>query len=154
MSSFADGTIGQPAPASATQIGFTDGSGNLRPPSSANPLPVSGTTTPASKTPVLKTGLSTTVFQVVGAAAVLESYYVYNPNSSVAYVQIFDVATAGAVTLGATAPKWSIGIPANGAANLSGLGLTCANGIQVAATTTATGSTAPSSALDCNFGYR
>ena len=62
-------------------------------------------------------------------------------------------ATAGAVTVGSTTPKWSIGIPATAAANLARVGLAFANGIQVAATTTATGSTAPGTALDCNFSY-
>ncbi len=64
------------------------------------------------------------------------------------------MATSGAVSVGSTTPKWSIGIPASGAANLAGLNLSFANGIQVAATTTAGGSTNPGSALDANFGYR
>jgi hypothetical protein len=105
-------------------------------------------------TPVLKSGLTTTVSQVVGATAVLSGYFVYNPNASVAYIQIFDSATAGAVTLGTTTPKWSIGIPPSTGANLSNLHMSFASGIQVAATTTATGSTAPATALDANFSYR
>ncbi len=124
---------------------------------SAVTQPVSGTVTanPGGATPVLKNGLSTTVFSVIASqAAVLEDYYIYNPNSSVAYVQIFDVATSGGVTLGTTTPKWSVGVPATSAANVSRLGLSFANGIQVAATTTATGSTGPSSSLDTNWGYR
>jgi hypothetical protein len=112
-----------------------------------------GISAPAS-TPILKSALSTTVSQVVGAAATLTSYYCFNPNTSVAYVQIHDIATAGGVTLGTTVPKWSIGIPASGGANLAGLALSFAAGIQVAATTTSGGSSAPSTALDCNFGYR
>ena len=109
----------------------------------------------SSTTPVLKNGLSTTVFSVVASqAAVLDDYFIYNPNSSVAYVQIFDVATSGGVTLGTTTPKWSVGIPAQSAANVARLGLAFANGIQVAATTSATGSGANGSALDTNWGYR
>jgi len=124
---------------------------------SAVTQPVSGTVTanPTSNTPVLKNGLTNTASAVVSStAAVLNDYYVYNPNASVAYVQIYDVATAGGVTVGTTTPKWSIGIPATSGANITNLNLTFANGIQVAATTTATGSTAPGTALDCNFGYR
>lgn len=123
---------------------------------SAVTQPVSGTVTanPTASTPILKNGLTNTASAVVSStAATLKSYYVYNPNSSVAYVQIFDVATAGGVTVGTTTPKWSIGIPATSGANIGTLNLTFASGIQIAATTTATGSTAPSTALDANFGY-
>jgi hypothetical protein len=121
---------------------------------SAVTQPVSGTVTanPADCTPVLENALSTTVQTVVGSAAKLMSYYCYNPNATVAYVQIFDIS--GAVTLGTSVPKWSIAIPATSAANISGLNLAFANAIKVAATTTATGLTAPGTALDCNFGYR
>lgn len=103
-------------------------------------------------TPILANALSTTVITVNSSAAVLTSYYCYNPNSSAAYVQIFDIS--GTVTLGTSTPKWSIAIPATSGANLAGLSLNFANAIKVAATTTATGSSAPSTALDCNFGYR
>lgn len=123
---------------------------------SAVTQPVSGTVTanPTIATPILKNGLTNTASAVVSStAATLKSYFVYNPNSSVAYIQIFDIATAGGVTVGTTVPKWSIGIPATSGANVAGLNLSFASGIQVAATTTATGSTAPSTALDANFGY-
>lgn len=117
--------------------------------------PVSGTVNQGNVTPVLVDALSTTVKGVLASTAgILEDYYCYNPNASVAYVQIFDIATTGGVTLGTTVPKWSIAIPATSAANLSRLGLSFSSGIQVAATTTAKGSTATGSALDCNFGYR
>lgn len=122
---------------------------------SATTQPVSGTVNQGAVTPVLKNGLTNTASSVVSSvAATLEDYYIYNPNASVAYVQIYDVATAGAVTVGTTTPKWSIGIPATSAANIARMGLSFASGIQVAATTTATGSTAPGTALDANFGYR
>lgn len=108
-----------------------------------------------SGTPILKSALTNSASAVVSsAAAVLSSYYIWNPNASVAYVQIYDIATAGGVTVGTTVPKWSIGIPPTSAANIAGLNLAFAAGIQVAATTTAGGSTAPGTALDCNFGYR
>lgn len=124
---------------------------------SAVTQPVSGTLTSnaADVTPVLVDALSTTVKGVLASTAgKLMSYYCYNPNATVAYVQIFDIATTGGVTLGTTVPKWSIAIPATSAANLSGLNIAFAAGIQVAATTTAKGLTAPGTALDCNFGYR
>jgi len=53
----------------------------------------------------------------------------------------------------------SFGIPAAsslpGGGNLEwSNGIHFTNGIQVAATTTATGNTAPSTAVDCNFAYK
>lgn len=106
-------------------------------------------------TPSVQNGLTTTVKAIKSSAAGnLKGYYIFNPNSSVSYIQIFDVATAGAVTLGTTVAKLSLGIPALGAANLdSAPGIAFANGIQVAATTTATGSVAPSTAVDANFWF-
>jgi hypothetical protein len=108
---------------------------------------------PPSWTPVLENGLSTTVQTVDSSAGSLGYYYCYNPNTTVAYIQIFD--TSGTVTLGTTTPKLSIGIPGTAGGNLEWAnGVSFANAIKVAATTTATGSTAPSTAIDCNFGYR
>lgn len=104
-----------------------------------------------TSTPVLKAALSTTVFAVSAAPCTLNSYYIYNPNSSVAYVQLFDVA-AGSVSLGTTTPKWAIGIPASSGANLSRLKMAFTTALSVAATTTATGSSAPATALDTNWG--
>jgi hypothetical protein len=102
----------------------------------------------------IENGLSTTVQTVKSSAGTLGAYYCYNPNTSAAaYVQFFD--TSGTVTLGTTTPVWSIGIPASSAANLDLVpGMTFSNAIKVAATTTATGSTAPTTAIDCNFGYQ
>lgn len=101
------------------------------------------------------TALTATVIQVKGAAGQLGMAYCYNPNTSVAFVQVFDAATAGSVTLGSTTPKYALPIPAgsNGGYALALVGLQFASGIQVAATTTATGSTAPSTALVCNSAY-
>lgn len=78
-----------------------------------------------------------------------------NDNASKIYIQMFDVATAGAVTLGTTPPDLSIDIEPTQSTGftLSLVGVQWANGLQVAATTTATGSTAPGTAADCNFGY-
>lgn len=111
-----------------------------------------GIVKPPVATPVLANALSTTVTTVAGAPATLDSYYCWNPNSSVAYVQVFDIS--GAVTLGVSTPKWSMGIPPTAGANLSNVNLTFANAVKVAATTTATGSTATTTPLDCNFGTR
>jgi hypothetical protein len=109
--------------------------------------------------PKLANGLSTIVTSVKNGAGELGAYHCLNNSGADAYVQIFDVATAGAVTLGTTTPVLSLGLPA--ASSLPGggnvewaNGIHFANGIQVAATTTATGNTAPSPALDCNFAFK
>jgi hypothetical protein len=101
--------------------------------------------------PVLANGLSNTAVTISSGAGVMTSYFVYNPNASVAYVQFYD--TAGAVSVGSTTPVWSIGIPATSGANVASLRLSFANAIKVAATTTATGGSAPVTALDANVGY-
>jgi hypothetical protein len=119
-----------------------DLSGNLR--------IISGAT---AATPVIADAMSTTLKVVSASAATLDSYYCYNPNATVAYVQIFDIA-AGSVTLGTSVPKWSIGIPATSAGNLADINLGFATAISAAATTTAKGLTALGTALDCNFGKR
>jgi hypothetical protein len=104
-------------------------------------------------TPFLDAGQSTTVTTVKSSAGELGAYHCLNPNSSAAYVQIFD--TVGSVTLGTTTPVLSLGIPASDGGNLEwGMGIHFAHAIQVAVTTTATGSTAPGTAVDCNFAYK
>lgn len=107
-------------------------------------------------TPKRLSALSTTVTGIkASAAGQLMMLQCGNTNASEEYVQLFDVATTGGVTLGTTAPTLSVPIAATttGGFTLSITGLQFANGIQVAATTTATGSTAPATALDCNAAF-
>jgi len=106
--------------------------------------------------PKLLNGLTTTVTAVkTSQQALLGTVYCYNPNSSVAYIQLFDVATAAGVTLATTVPKLSLGIPATTASGTgpTAVGITFYNGLQAAVTTTATGNTAPSIAMDCDVTY-
>lgn len=124
-----------------------------------NTMPVGDTAARAifvqqgASTPVLANALSTTVKTVAASAAQLTFYHCSNPNTSAIYVQVFDIS--GTVTLGTSTPAISLRFPGtDGTANLSQVNLTFANAIKVAATTTATGSSAPSTAVDCNFGYR
>jgi hypothetical protein len=72
-----------------------------------------------------------------------------NPNTTLAYVQFFDAATAGAVTVGTTAPAFFVGVPAfgGGVDTPQLVPYQFRKGIVVAATTTPTGSTAPGSAI-------
>lgn len=102
------------------------------------------------------TALTNTVIAVKSSAAgELGGYIVYNPNASVAYIQVFDVATAGGVTLGTTRPDMVIPVPPTSGANLEfANGVNFANGIQIAATTTDSGSTALGSGLTVTMVYK
>lgn len=114
---------------------------------------VAGTTGGYSK--IKYAAQTTTVQTVKGTVGTLAGYMIYNPNSSVAYVQLFDVATATSVTLGTTVPDVILPIPATSGANiLSDTGIAFANGIKLACTTTATGLTAPSTGLDMSIFFK
>jgi len=102
----------------------------------------------------LLNGLTTTVITVKNAAGQLARIYCYNPNSSVAYIQTFNL-TPSSVTLGTTTPTNSYGIAAT---SIGGFGSAIVGdqysaAISVAATTTVKGLTAPNTALDCNASY-
>lgn len=89
--------------------------------------------------------LTNSVVTIKGKSSKLGGYYIANPSNAFAYLQVFDLATSAAVTLGTTTPDMIYGIPTGAAANIAidrGIGM--ANGIQIAITTTPTGSAAPS----------
>lgn len=93
-----------------------------------------------------------TVANRVGPIAI-GGYYIYNPNASAAFVQCFN--TNGTVSLGTTAPDLSIGVPATSAANLSfAVPLDFSFALKIAATTTASNATGPSSGLTTNWFIR
>lgn len=92
------------------------------------------------------------------AAGRLYFLEVSNPTAADAYIQLFDLATAS-VTVGTTAPKLSLFVPA-GDGTLDGamdkvweIGLHFATAITYACTTTPTGGTGPATALVVNAGY-
>jgi hypothetical protein len=106
-------------------------------------------------TPKLLNALSTTVVSVKSSAGQLGMLYCYNPNSVQAYVQVFNVAS-GSVTLGTTSPtggSYPIAPTSTGGLAMSSIGIQFSTAISVAATTTATGSTALTTAIDCNAAY-
>jgi hypothetical protein len=106
--------------------------------------------------PSLLNALTTTVRGIkASAAGQLGMLQCSNSGASTLFIQLFDVATTGGVTLGTTAPVLSFEVPPgtpNGYA-LSLVGMQFSNGIQAAATTTATGNTAPSTLPNCNAGF-
>ena len=87
---------------------------------------------------------NTAVLVVAGAHSLMQGGDIHNKGAADCYLQIFDAATAGAVTLGTTVPLRHFWSPANGAWTIetSVEGIKFANGIVIAATTTETGSTA------------
>jgi hypothetical protein len=94
-----------------------------------------------------QTALSTTVVPVKASAGNLGGYSFYNPNASVSYIQLFNIAQ-GSVVLGTTTPTYVIPIPATSAVNIEITnGLSHSVAISAAATTTPTGLTAPGTGL-------
>lgn len=106
--------------------------------------------------PVYDASVTATVELLRTGSIVVESIEVLNPNTTQVYLQLFDAAAASDVTLGATTPTVTRMIPEG-----SGGGYNTARLIEIptrftlgcvyAITTTASGSTAPSSACSCNF---
>jgi len=98
-------------------------------------------------------GLTNTVQTIKNAAGQLGMLYCYNPHSAVGYVQLFD--TTSSVTLGTTAPNEIYGIPTvqSGGLAMTPIGIQYSNAIKVAATTTATGSSALGAPLNCTVAY-
>lgn len=100
------------------------------------------------------TALTNTVVSVKSSAGTLGGYMIYNSNATVAYVQVFNVAS-GSVTLGTTAPTYVLSIPPGSAANLE---LTCgvnhSTAISAAATATMTGNGSPGTGLVAAVFYK
>lgn len=98
--------------------------------------------------------IGATVTSIKASAGQVFGWYFYNPNASVAYVQFFNTAS-GSVTLGTTAPVYSLGIPASSAANVElSLGIAHSTAITIGITTTRAGSTGPGSTVDYNILYK
>lgn len=99
-------------------------------------------------------GATKTDIGTANTAGCVGGWFIYNPNSSVAYVQFFNTQASG-VTLGTTAPVYSIGIPATSGANvMSEAGIQHSTAICIAVTTTRAGLTGPSSTVDYNIFYK
>lgn len=97
--------------------------------------------------------LSNTAVAVKAAAGTLAGVHIYNPNSSSSFVQFYNVAQ-GSVTVGTTTPNYTLFIPAQGGVDGGILPIAFSTAITIAATTTITGGTAPSTALLVNLQYK
>lgn len=118
--------------------------------------PAASPTTTGS-TPYSNTALSNTKQTVKASSGRLYGYHLYNPNTSSVFVQFFD-ALAASVTVGTTTPTFVLTIPANATSPASldmqlTVPISFTIGIVIAATTTATGSTAPATALNASLFY-
>lgn len=108
-----------------------------------------------------QSALSSTKAQIKGSAGTFGGFInLYNPNTAVTYIQVFNKTSAN-VTVGSTTPDFVITLP--GVASASGTGsdrnleitngVAMSTGITIAATTTPTGSTGPSNAIVGTFLY-
>lgn len=124
-----------------TVVSYSDGSDSV----------LSGV--PVASTPFFTAAL-TAKQAVKTSKGILTYYHIENPNTADAWVQIFDTALAG-VTVGTTTPKMALWVSGNGALDTA---LTSpaefATAITIAATTTPTGSTAPSTGLVVTLLYQ
>ncbi len=117
-----------------------------------SPIPL-GTTT-GGWTPLKLAALTNTAVAIKASGGWLGKLYCWNPNATVAYIQVYNVA-AGSVTVGTTAALQSYGIPPTNSAGfvMNAVGDEYGTAISAAATTTAGGGTAPGTAVDCNVSY-
>lgn len=97
--------------------------------------------------------IGATVTAIKASAGQVYGWYFYNNNTTQSYVQFFNAAT-GSVTLGTTAPLYSLAIPANGGSNaFPPQGIAHSAAITIAITTTRSGSTGPAATVDYNIFY-
>lgn len=113
------------------------------------------TSTSGGFTAFRNTGVTNTAVAVKASAGCLYYYHVYNTNTSDVFLQIYDVAS-GSVTVGTTTPTYTLVVPAGGGILDSPFSapMNFSTAITIAVTTTATGGTAPSTALLVNMGYK
>lgn len=101
------------------------------------------------------TALTSTAQVIKASAGQLYGWYIYNPNATAQFVQLYNTAAAS-VTVGTTNPLFMLTIPATAGANVeftNGIAFSNA-GWSCAATSTAGGNGAPSTALDAVFFYK
>lgn len=110
-------------------------------------------------TPYLLSNLKTVVTAVSSAAGMFCLDDLFSIDAVPAYLQCFDQAAGGSITLGTTVPNFVLGIPSNATAS-NGIatrgertkGYIFANGLKLAATTTPTGATTSVNGLNGTIG--
>lgn len=101
--------------------------------------------------------LSNTATEVKDAAGQVHGWHIHNPNSSIAYVHIYNIVDTS-VTVGTSTPAITLALPSNSTATIGVDGvfpipITFDTAISLAATTTIAGSTAPSTGILVNLFY-
>ena len=101
------------------------------------------------------TALTSTAQAIKASAGKVYGWYIYNPNSTAQFVQLYNTAAAS-VTVGTTNPLFMLTLPATAAANVEfSMGIDFTNaGFSCAATSTAGGNGAPTTALDAVIFYK
>jgi hypothetical protein len=108
--------------------------------------------------PYRKTDLSSTAVLVVGQPTFVTDVEAYNLDSADRWLHLYDAAAAADVSVGSTTPKKSWAIPAGDGTDRGKYSESFPSpiefhlGLVIAATTTATGSTAPTNDLIVNLG--
>ena len=89
----------------------------------------------------------TTTVLVKAGATILRYWHVVNTTAAEAFIQVFDARQTADVTLGTTAPNFTIPLAANGESdiNLGDNGTPFLNGIVIASTTSSSGSSTAAS---------
>lgn len=103
--------------------------------------------------------LTNTLVLVRSGPTDLWGWDLVNTNAAITYVQMFNVDDISKVTLGTTTPDKVITIPATSGSQVmvqfsKDEVIPFSNGLVIVATTTATGSSAPSSAIFANISVR
>lgn len=112
-----------------------------------NPVTSGGLTTASGSIGATKTAIKASAGQIY-------CWAFFNSNTAAAYVQVFNLASAS-ITLGTTAPTFSLGLPGGGGSNIcTDEGIAFSTAITIAVTTTRTGSTGPASTVDYNIFYQ
>lgn len=118
------------------------------------PSPTEGVSTMNATSSDGATALTSTAQAIKASAGCVFGYFIYNPNATAQFVQFYNVAS-GSVTVGTTNPQFMLTIPAMSAANLiSPVGIQFTTAISWAATSTAGGNGAPTTALDAVAWYK
>jgi hypothetical protein len=139
---------------------WEDTSDTLRAVSAAKPLPIAYTpaTTGGLSVANFNTGdtytaLTNSSQAVKASAGQVFGWYIYNPNVTVAYVMLYNIAT-GSVTVGTSTAQMVIAIPAGSATNVfNNHGIAFSTAISIAAATTGGGNTALTTALEAMIFY-
>lgn len=116
-------------------------------------VPTPSATATATATPFQVNNLTNAKQQIKASAGRIYYYHFYNPNGAVAYIQLFDVASAS-ITLGTTPPTRVVAVPPNSVIDTPFfIGQSYGTAINLAATTTATGSSAPTTNLTATVDF-